>query len=84
MRFRELGYFDTVPDSDSIGHTGASRLGTSGRTGAVTVSDTESGLFVLRPVVDRCISPFLCGADPAKASTSYFINFSAWFPTKLC
>ncbi|QLQ05189.1 MAG: hypothetical protein HZY76_03125 [Anaerolineae bacterium] len=32
MDFRQLAFFDTVPGSDSIGHTGPFRR-TSGRTG---------------------------------------------------
>ena len=58
LDFRELGYFDTVPDSDSIGHTGAFAPYVW-PDGAVTVSDTESGFFVLRPVVDRLYLPVL-------------------------
>ena len=58
LEFEELGYFDTVPGSDSIGHTGAFAPYVW-PDGAVTVSDTESGLFVLRPAVDRLYLPVL-------------------------
>jgi choice-of-anchor B domain-containing protein len=58
VAFRELGYFDTVPGSDSIGHTGAFAPYVW-PDGVVTVSDTESGLFVLQPTVDRLYLPVL-------------------------
>lgn len=54
--FRELAYFDTVPGSDSIGHTGAFAPYVW-PDGVVTVSDTESGLFVLQPTIDRVYLP---------------------------
>ena len=47
-----------MPGSDSIGHTGAFAPYVW-PDGAVTVSDTESGLFVLRPAVDRLYLPVL-------------------------
>jgi len=56
LAFRELGYFDTVPDSDSIGHTGAFAPYVW-PDGAITVSDTESGLFILRPAMERQYFP---------------------------
>lgn len=58
LDFRELGYFDTVPDSDSIGHTGAFAPYVW-PDGAITVSDTESGLFILRPAMVRQYFPVL-------------------------
>jgi choice-of-anchor B domain-containing protein len=61
LQFRELGYFDTVPGSDSIGHTGAFAPYVW-PDGAITVSDTESGLFVLQPAVDRQYLPLLPNA----------------------
>ena len=60
LDFRELGYFDTVPDSDSIGHTGAFAPYVW-PDGAITVSDTESGLFILRPAVERQYFPVVRG-----------------------
>jgi choice-of-anchor B domain-containing protein len=57
--WRELGYFDTVPGSDSVGHTGAFAPFPWWSGGVVTISDTESGLFVLRPVVDRIYLPLI-------------------------
>ncbi len=56
LGWRELGYFDTVPGSNSIGHTGAFAPYVW-PDGAVTVSDTESGLFVLQPMVDWVYLP---------------------------
>lgn len=58
LAFRELGYFDTVPDSDSIGHTGAFAPYVW-PDGVVSVSDTESGLFLLRPTLERQYLPLL-------------------------
>ena len=58
LDWRELGYFDTVPGSNSIGHTGAFAPYVW-PDGVVTISDTESGLFVLRPVVDRVYLPLV-------------------------
>ncbi|WP_423223988.1 choice-of-anchor B family protein [Candidatus Amarolinea aalborgensis] len=58
LDFREMGYFDTVPDSDSIGHTGAFAPYVW-PDGAVTVSDTESGLFILRPAANQQYLPVL-------------------------
>ncbi len=58
LAFRELGYFDTVPDSDSIGHTGAFAPYVW-PDGVVSVSDTESGLFILRPAMERRYFPVL-------------------------
>jgi hypothetical protein len=51
LDWRELGYFDTVPNSNSIGHTGALALFVW-PDGVVTISDTESGLFVLQPALN--------------------------------
>ena len=59
LTFRELGYFDTVPGSDSVGHTGAFSPYPNWSGGVVTISDTESGLFVLQPVVDRMYLPVM-------------------------
>lgn len=59
MAFRELGYFDTVPGSDSVGHSGAFAPYPFWSGGVVTISDTESGLFVLQPVVDRMYLPVM-------------------------
>ncbi len=58
LGFRELAYFDTVPDSNSIGHTGAFAPYVW-PDGVVTVSDTESGLFILQPTIDRVYLPVL-------------------------
>ena len=58
LDFREMGYFDTVPDSDSIGHTGAFAPYVW-PDGAITVSDTESGLFILRPAANQQYLPVL-------------------------
>ena len=58
MDFRQLAYFDTVPGSDSIGHTGAFSPYVW-PDGVVTVSDTESGLFILQPTIDRVYLPVL-------------------------
>ena len=59
MTFRELGYFDTVPDSDSVGHTGAFAPYPLWSGGVVTISDTETGLYVLQPTVDRMYLPVM-------------------------
>lgn len=56
LAWQELGYFDTVPGSNSIGHTGAFAPFVW-PDGVVTVSDTESGLFVLQPMVDWVYLP---------------------------
>jgi choice-of-anchor B domain-containing protein len=56
LGWQELGYFDTVPGSDSIGHTGAF-VPYVWPDGVVTISDTESGLFVLRAMLDRVYLP---------------------------
>ncbi len=45
----EMGYFDIVPDSDSIAASGAWSNYPYWDNGLVTVSGTEEGLFVLRP-----------------------------------
>lgn len=58
LGFRQLAYFDTVPGSDSTGHTGAFAPYVW-PDGVVTVSDTESGLFILQPTIDRVYLPML-------------------------
>ena len=59
LSFRELGYFDTVPGSDSVDHSGAFAPYPWWSGAVVTISDTESGLFVLQPVVDRLYLPMV-------------------------
>lgn len=62
LDWQELGYFDTVPDSDSIGHTGAFAPYVW-PDGVVTISDTESGLFILQPMVNWVYLPLLTRAS---------------------
>ena len=57
LQFRELGYFDIVPESDSVAASGAWSHFTWRRDGAVTVSGTEQGLFVLWPTVEQVFLP---------------------------
>jgi choice-of-anchor B domain-containing protein len=58
LGWQELGYFDTVPGSNSVGHTGAFAPYVW-PDGVVTVSDTERGLFVLQPALNWQYLPLL-------------------------
>ncbi len=49
--FLEIGYFDIVPASDSIDPSGAWSNYPWWHDGAVTVSGTDGGLFILRPTL---------------------------------
>jgi choice-of-anchor B domain-containing protein len=49
--FLEAGYFDIVPGSDSIAVSGAWSNYPWWHDGAVTVSGTNEGLFILRPTL---------------------------------
>jgi choice-of-anchor B domain-containing protein len=62
LDWRELGFFDTVPGSNSIGHTGAFAPYVW-PDGVVTVSDTERGLFVLQPALNWQYLPLLTRAS---------------------
>ncbi len=55
--FLEVGYFDIVPDSDSIASEGAWSNYPWWSDGAVTVSGTNEGLFVLQPNFPRIYLP---------------------------
>ena len=48
--FSETGYFDIVPDSDSVAISGAWSNYPWWSDGVVTISGTDEGLFVLQPV----------------------------------
>lgn len=62
LDWQELGYFDTVPGSNSVGHTGAFAPYVWS-DGVVTVSDTERGLFVLQPALNWQYLPLLTRAS---------------------
>jgi hypothetical protein len=87
----EVGYFDTVPGSDTPGF-GPGPLGMWSNypyfcSGIVIASDIEQGLFILRPASlspTICTSPkvFLMGAyDPQSGLMHTSLNASGFLPT---
>lgn len=57
--FLEVGYFDTAPQSDSVNPEGAWSSYPWWGDGVVTVSDSQEGLFVLRPFLPRAYAPLV-------------------------
>ena len=57
--FLEIGYFDIVPGSDSIAASGAWSNYPWWSDGVVTVSSTDEGLFILRPILPEQHFPII-------------------------
>ncbi|MDX1415701.1 MAG: choice-of-anchor B family protein [Candidatus Promineifilaceae bacterium] len=58
-QFLEVGYFDIVPDNDSIAASGAWSNYPWWDDGVVTVSGTDEGLFILQPTIPKQHLPLI-------------------------